>query len=89
MKTTILIAAGALAILGTSAVANTPITDPFTRLDQKTQPAPDQYLGNGDAFAVPYGDRLRLNHPDQMRPMNGPARVPPRMDANGVPDPRI
>ena len=94
MKTKFLIAATALVILAAPAFASTPMSDPFTRLpgDQTTQPAPDQYMGNGNAYVAPFGDRLRQNGTDAMRPMNGRNQnnlMPPRMDASGVPDPRI
>ena len=94
MKTKFLIAATALTILTAPAFASTPTSDPFTRLpsDQATQPLPDQYTGNGSAYGAPFGDHLRRNGTDDMRPLNGRSQnnlMPPRMDASGVPDPRI
>ena len=90
MRTKLLIAATALAVFAAPAFASTPIADPFTRSpnDQATQPTPDQYMGN--AYVAPFADHLRQNRTDGMRPMDGGSRnPPPRMDASGVPDPRI
>jgi len=94
MKTKFLIAATALALLTAPAFASTPISDPFARLpsDQTTQPAPDQFMGNGNVTAAPFDDHLKQKRMDDMRPMNGRSQnnlMPPRMDASGVPDPRI
>ena len=93
MKTKLLVAATALAFLAAPAFASTPASDPFPRSsnDQAAQPAPDQYMGNGDAYAAPFVDRLRQNRTDDLRPREDGSRnlMPPRMDASGVPDPRI
>ena len=85
-------AATVLAMLAAPAVASTPISDPFTRAPngQTAQPAPDSYMGTGNAYVAPFADHLRQNRTDDMRPMDGGSRnMPPRMDASGVPDPRI
>ena len=92
MKTKFLMAAAALTLLTAPAFASTPNSDPFTRSpsDRATQLTPDQ--GNGNAYTAPFGDHLRQNRMDDMRSLNGRSQnnlMPPRMDASGVPDPRI
>jgi len=94
MKTKFLIVATTLTILAAPAFASTPSRDAFSRApnDQATEPMPNQDMGNGDAYVAPFGDHLRQNQMDDMRPLNGRSRnnlIPPRMDASGVPDPRI
>ena len=94
MKTKFLMAAAALTFLTTPAFASTPTSDPFTRSpsDRATQLTPDQYTGYGNTSAAPFGDHLRQNRMDDMRSLNGRSQnkqMPPRMDASGVPDPRI
>ena len=94
MKAKFLIAAAALVILAAPAFANTPSADPFGAFpnDETAQPAPDRNTSSGDAFVSPFGDHLQQNRTDDMRSLNDGSRnnlVPPRMDASGVPDPRI
>jgi hypothetical protein len=91
MKAKFLIAVAALVVSAAPVFANTPSADPFGALpsDQKAQPGPDQNASSGDAYVSPFDDHLQQNH---MRPLNGGSGnnlVPPRMDASGVPDPRI
>jgi hypothetical protein len=80
------------------ALASTPSADPFSASpnDQAAQSSPDQYAGSGDAssdaYVSPFGDHLRRNGTEDMRPANerNPNNlVPPGRDASGVPDPRI
>ena len=92
MKAKFLIAAAALVVSGAPVFANTPSADPFGAFpsDQTTQPAPDR--NTGDAYVSPFVDHSRQDQTDDMRPLNsgsGNNLVPPRMDASGVPDPRI
>ncbi|HEX4106431.1 MAG TPA: hypothetical protein VHX92_09390 [Rhizomicrobium sp.] len=94
MKAKFLIAAAALVVSAAPAFANTPSADPFGTVpsDQAVQSAPDQNANNGDAYVSPFGDHLRQNQADGMRPSYERSRnnlEPPRMDASGVPDPRI
>ena len=93
MKAKFLIAAAALVVSAAPAFANTPSADPFGVFpnDQTAQPAPD-HTSNGDAYISPFDDHMRQSQTDDMRPLNSGSRdnlVPPRMDASGVPDPRI
>jgi hypothetical protein len=94
MNAKFLIAAAALLVSAAPVFANTPSADPFGTLsnDQMTQPAPDQNSSNGDAYVSPFGDHLRQSQTDGMHPAYERSRnnlEPPRMDASGVPDPRI
>ena len=97
MKAKFLIAAAALVVSAAPAFANTPSADPFGAFpnDQATQPALNQDMNNGDAddaYVSPFGDHLQQNRMNDMRSLNDGSRnnlVPPRMDASGVPDPRI
>ena len=97
MKAKFLIAVAALVLSAAPVLANTPSADPFGAMssDQTAQPALNQNTNNGnadDAYVSPFGDHLRQNQTDDMRPLNDGSRnnlVPPRMDASGVPDPRI
>jgi hypothetical protein len=93
MKTKFLIAVAALAVSAAPAFANTPSADPFGGLpnEEMARPAPD-HTSNSDAFVSPFDDHMRQSQTDDMRPLNSGSRdnlVPPRMDASGVPDPRI
>ena len=92
MKTRFLIAAATLIVLAAPAFANAPSSNGVGTLsnDQiaKPQAGPDT---NGDALTAPFGDRFRQDQTD-MRRMNDRSRnnfLSPRMDASGVPDPRI
>jgi hypothetical protein len=94
MKAKFLIAAVALVVLAAPAFANTPSADPFGVFpsDETAQPAPDRNTSSGDAFVSPFDDHIRQSQTDDVRPLNSGNRdnlVPPRMDASGVPDPRI
>ena len=94
MKAKFLIAIAALVVSAAPVLASTPSADPFGAFpsDQMAQPAPDRNTNSGDAYVSPFGEHLRQNRMDDMRPLNGASRnnlVPPRMDAGGVPDPRI
>lgn len=94
MKAKFLIAAAALVVLAAPAFANTPSADPFGAFpsDETAQPVPDRNTSSGNAFVSPFGDHLQQNRMDDMRSLNDGSRnnlVPPRMDASGVPDPRI
>jgi hypothetical protein len=94
MKAKFLVAIAALVISAAPVLANTPSADPLGAFpsDQMAQPAPDQNASSGDAYVSPFGDHLRQNQMDNMRPLNSGSRnnfVPPRMDSSGVPDPRI
>jgi hypothetical protein len=94
MKAKFLIAVAALVVSAAPAFGYTPSADSFgaSSSDQMAQPAPDRNTNSNDAYASPFGDHLRQNRMDDMRSLNGDGRnnlVPPRMDASGVPDPRI
>ena len=94
MKIKFLVATAALLVLAAPAFASTPSRDAFTRTpnDQAAQPLPGQSMGNDNAYLAPFGDHLRQSQTDNMRPLSNQNRnnlVPPRMDASGVPDPRI
>lgn len=94
MKAKFLIAAATLVVMAAPVFANTPSSDPFnaTSNDQTAQ-APGRYTSDtyGDTFVSPFGDHPQLNQGDDMRPMerNKTDPAPPRIDASGVPDPRI
>jgi len=95
MKAKILIAAASLAVLAAPVYASTPTDNMFGNPanGQAVQPAPGQNAGNiyGDAFRSPFDDRAQQGQPD-LRPLGGSSGnnlLPPRMDANGVPNPRI
>jgi hypothetical protein len=93
MKAKFIIAIAALVVLATPALANTPSADPFGGVpnDEMMRPAPD-HTSNGNAYVSPFDDHLRQSQTDDMLPLNNGSRdnlVPPRMDASGVPDPRI
>lgn len=94
MKVKFLIAAATLAVAAVPVFASTPSDDAFnaTSNDQTAQ-APGAYPGDtyGDTFVSPFGDHPQLNQGDDMRPMERSRTdlAPPRMDASGVPDPRI
>lgn len=93
MKAKILIAAASLAVLAAPVYASTPTDNMFGNPANgpAVQSAPGQNTGNiyGDAFRSPFDDRAQ--QPD-LRPLGGRGGnnlLPPRMDANGVPNPRI
>ena len=94
MKARFLIAATALVVLAAPVWASTPSRDAFSRApnNRATEPMSGQDMGNGNPYVAPFGDHLHQSQMDDMRPLNGRSRnnlVPPRMDASGVPDPRI
>jgi hypothetical protein len=95
MKTKILIAAVSLAVLAAPVYASTPTDNMFGNPANgpAVQPAPGQNTGNiyGDAYRSPFDDRAQPGQTD-LRPLGargGNNLLPPRMDANGVPNPRI
>lgn len=93
MKAKFLIVAAALVVSAAPAFAKTPSADPFGGLpnDEMARPAPD-HTSNGGAYISPFDDRMRQNQTDDMRPLNNGSSdnlAPRRMDASGVPDPRI
>ena len=93
MKAKFLIAAAALVVSAAPVLANTPSADPFGGLpnDEMARPAPD-HTSIGDAYVSPFDDHMRQGQADDMRPLNSGSHdnlVPPRVDASGVPDPRI
>jgi len=93
MKAKFLLAAAALSIMASMALANTPNNSlgAFTN-DAAAQPQGSPSAGNTDSYvlASPFNNRVRQDRTD-MRPTDGRARssLPPAMDASGVPDPRI
>ena len=95
MNSKFLVAAAVLAMYAAPAFASTPSADPFGAFsnDQTVQPAPGRNAdSDADAYTAPFGDHLQQNRQDDLRPMNSRDRGnlrPPRMDASGVPDPRI
>ena len=93
MKAKFLIAVAALVVSAAPVLASTSSADPFgVPSDQTAQPAPNQNTSSGDAYVSPFGDHLRQNQTDEMRPLNNGSRnnlVLPRTDASGVPDSRI
>jgi hypothetical protein len=97
MKTSFLVVTATLAILSAPAFASMPSSDPFSASsnDQTVQSEAGQYSGDisHDGIAEPFADRAQQDQSDSSVSMNR-ARSrdnlqPPRMDAGGVPDPRI
>lgn len=89
MKTRFLIAA-ALAVVAAPAFANTPANPNAGALSNDSVAKPGSSDINGDALTTPY-HRGRQSRTDA-HPMMDRGRsnfVPPRMDASGVPDPRV
>ena len=94
MKNMFIVAAAALALSAAPALANTPSADPFGAFsnDQAGQSTQNQNGNSEDAYVAPFGDHLQQTQQDGLRPMNERNRnnlQPPRIDASGVPDPRI
>jgi hypothetical protein len=94
MKAKFPIAAAALMLMAAPVLASTPSSDPAgaSSNDQMTPAAPAPEMGNKDSLMEPFGDHLRQNPTDSdMRPDRKIRNnlLPPRMDASGVPDPRI
>jgi hypothetical protein len=95
MTAKFLIAAAGLVLMAAPVLASTPYSDPFSTPsnDQATPPAPAPEMGNKDSYMSPFADHLRQSPTDSdMRPADRKNRnnlLPPRMDASGVPDPRI
>jgi hypothetical protein len=95
MKAQICIAAAALAVLAAPVHASTPTDTMFgnSTNSQAVQSMPRENAGNiyGDVFRSPFEDRAQQDRSD-LRPLDsrgGNNLLPPRMDANGVPNPRI
>jgi hypothetical protein len=95
MKANILIAAAAFAVLAAPVHASTPTDNMFGNPanGQAVQSVPGENAGNiyGDVFRSPFEDRAQQDQSD-LRPLGsrgGNNLLPPRMDANGVPNPRI
>lgn len=92
MKAKICIAAAALAVLAAPVHASTPTDNMFGNPanGQAVQSVPGENAGNiyGDVSRSPIEDRAQQD----MRPLGsrgGNNLLPPRIDANGVPNPRI
>lgn len=91
MKTGFLIMAAVLAVSAAPALASTPSADPFGALPNDQTAQPSRNAGS-DAYVAPFGDHLQQKGTGDLRPSNNGSRRdlrPPRMDASGVPDPRI
>lgn len=88
MKARFLVAAAALSVLAGPAWASTPDDATVNPSQGQTrQPAPGQY--SGDSYGAFLGTRSQDR--DEMRSYERERNnlVPPRMDASGVPDPRV
>ena len=95
MTAKFVIEAAALMLMAAPVLANTPYSDPFSTPsnDQVTPAAPAPEMGNKDSYMSPFAGHLRQSPTDSdARPAERKSRnnlLPPRMDASGVPDPRI
>jgi hypothetical protein len=95
MKAKICIAAAALAVLVVPVHASTPRDNMFGNPANgpAVQSVPGANAGNiyGDVFRSPFENRAQQDQSDlhSLGSRGGNNLLPPRMDANGVPNPRI
>lgn len=93
MKAKFLIAAAVFVALAAPVYASTPTGNMSgsPAANQAVQPEPKAGTIYGDVFRTPFGDGVTQDQTD-LRPSSGKdgnSLLPARMDANGVPNPRI